>query len=389
MIRVAFLVSYDAYLYASLSIAKSLKDKNVEACFYILSDFDGISQRLVNNLKSEINNVTNISSDHFLASESDRFDVIFCGVGGKKLSGFLEKFCLKFRHTAGRPMTVTLFPGLTAYNQYAGMAARVKSDIILFNSKRNFDDYKTFCTEFKLDSDNGLLFGFPKLLSLTKKPPVRPAAIKNVLYVDSNIVPSTYEARDYIADRLVAYAEKFTDRKLTVLLRNKPSERNAHQSVYCLKRMILKNNPRLKNIDFSYENVTDILKKTDLCIGVSSTVLTEAIFANIPTAILSDFGIKEELGNVAFLGSGAFRSFTQLSEDDIPVGVDPDWHDENITLPHAHTDALMTKMTDKNTRKIMNENFQYMQFVTKKNTLKKEIFTILKCVCRRLTGCKR
>ena len=62
----------------------------------------------------------------------------------------------------------------------------------------------------------------------------------------------------------------------------------------------------------------EVLSRTDLLVTVSSTAAVEAIHRGIPTAILTDFGIRESLGNAHFLGSGCLAAF-----DDLDAGAHP------------------------------------------------------------------
>src|SRR5665647_1676141 len=61
-----------------------------------------------------------------------------------------------------------------------------------------------------------------------------------------------------------------------------------------------------------------VLNHTDLLVTVSSTAAAESIHRGVPTAVLTDFGIRESLGNAYFLGSGCLTSF-----DDLELGAAP------------------------------------------------------------------
>jgi hypothetical protein len=61
-----------------------------------------------------------------------------------------------------------------------------------------------------------------------------------------------------------------------------------------------------------------VLNHTDLLVTVSSTAAAEAIHRGVPAALLTDFGIRESLGNAYFLGSGCLASF-----DDLDAGAAP------------------------------------------------------------------
>jgi hypothetical protein len=67
----------------------------------------------------------------------------------------------------------------------------------------------------------------------------------------------------------------------------------------------------------------EVLDRTDLLVTVSSTAALEALHRRIPTAVLTDLGVREALGNHHFLGSGLLASWDQLDGGHRPV---PDAH---------------------------------------------------------------
>lgn len=70
----------------------------------------------------------------------------------------------------------------------------------------------------------------------------------------------------------------------------------------------------------------EVLDGTDLLVTVSSTAALESLHRRIPTAILTDLGIREPLGNHHFIGSGCLASWDQLDGGQRPKA-DPVWAD--------------------------------------------------------------
>jgi hypothetical protein len=68
----------------------------------------------------------------------------------------------------------------------------------------------------------------------------------------------------------------------------------------------------------------EVLDRTDLLVTVSSTAALEALHRRIPTAVLTDLGVREALGNHHFTGSGCLASWDQLDDGHLPVP-DPAW----------------------------------------------------------------
>ncbi|WP_282699210.1 DUF6716 putative glycosyltransferase [Streptantibioticus silvisoli] len=78
------------------------------------------------------------------------------------------------------------------------------------------------------------------------------------------------------------------------------------------------------SVEFAHGHMGDVLDATDLLVTVSSTAALEAMHRGIPTAVVTDLGVREALGNHQFLGSGALASFDELDDGVLP-NADPGW----------------------------------------------------------------
>lgn len=88
------------------------------------------------------------------------------------------------------------------------------------------------------------------------------------------------------------------------------------------------------NCRLVYGNMGEVLDDADLLVTVSSTAALESLHRGIPTAVLTDLGIREALGNHHFLGSGCLASWDQLDEGLLPRA-DPDWLADQGVAPIA------------------------------------------------------
>jgi hypothetical protein len=95
--------------------------------------------------------------------------------------------------------------------------------------------------------------------------------------------------------------------------------------------------------------MSDALRDTRLCLTFSSTAAIEAAVRGIPTRIITDLGIHENLGNHFFMGSGMLASFADVRPDMEHV-LDRDWRAANVVaavdrLPDltARCDALLSR----------------------------------------------
>jgi len=128
-----------------------------------------------------------------------------------------------------------------------------------------------------------------------------------------------------------------------IKLRSRPDEQTTHIERHHFTHLPVEPPP---NLDFVYGAMSDVLDRTDLCVTISSTAALEAMHRGIPTAVLTDMGIRESLGNHQFLGSGALVSWTDLDEGALPVA-DPDWLARNgggHTDPYAAVRARLAEL---------------------------------------------
>ena len=96
-------------------------------------------------------------------------------------------------------------------------------------------------------------------------------------------------------------------------LRSRVGEHTTHMEEYPYQRLAEKIPGGLPpNLRLVYGNMGEVLDRTDLLVTVSSTAALESLHRRIPTAILTDLGVREPLGNHHFLGSGCLASWDQL-----------------------------------------------------------------------------
>ncbi|NED84681.1 hypothetical protein G3I76_31880, partial [Streptomyces sp. SID11233] len=144
-----------------------------------------------------------------------------------------------------------------------------------------------------------------------------------VVFAVQPSVPERRADRLYLLRRAAQHARLHPGREVLVKLRSRPGEHTTHieeQPYQKLARSIeLPPNCRLE-----YGHMGTILDTASLLVTVSSTAALEALHRGVPTAVLTDLGIREALGNHAFLGSGCLTSWDALDAGHLPKA-DPAW----------------------------------------------------------------
>ncbi|KJF71936.1 hypothetical protein RP75_17855 [Agrobacterium arsenijevicii] len=92
----------------------------------------------------------------------------------------------------------------------------------------------------------------------------------------------------------------------------------------------------------SKESAVSLLAKASHCLTISSTVSVQAIKAGIPTAIIGDYGAREEYGLNYFFGSGLITTFDKIR---FPFEGKPEkyWWSYNVEDPDRHIARLISE----------------------------------------------
>lgn len=146
-----------------------------------------------------------------------------------------------------------------------------------------------------------------------------------VVFAVQPSVPESRTDRAYLLERAARHARLHPGREVLIKLRSRPGEHTTHLEEQPYQRLAERIPGGLPaNCRLVYGNMGEVLDGTDLLVTVSSTAALESLHRGIPTAVLTDLGIREVLGNHHFLGSGCLASWDQLDAGLLPQG-DPDW----------------------------------------------------------------
>jgi hypothetical protein len=214
-----------------------------------------------------------------------------------------------------RPLVLTGYVGVVYERITEGLLLRAGADLIAANSPADLDEFRSTFTGLGLPTDS---------LTLTRLPFLRPNGPRTssrytVTFAGQPGVPNTRWHRRYLVERLAEHAQRYPERDVLIKLRNLPGEQATHVEQFPYDELVRGLGPdRPKNLKLVGGDMGKVLNRTDLLVTVSSTAAVEAIHRGIATAALTDFGIRESLGNAYFIGSGCLASF-----DDLDAGAEP------------------------------------------------------------------
>lgn len=219
-----------------------------------------------------------------------------------------------------RPVIVTGYVGVVYEKLADGLLLRHGADVVLANSRHDAERFRAVYEGVGADASSVVEAALPFLGGA----PYAPEAGRDTLvFAAQPSVPVTRADRTYLLRRLVEHARLHPRREVLLKLRSKPGEHTTHLEELPYQKLV-RDLDTPPNFRLVYGHMGEVLDRTDLLVTVSSTAALEALHRRIPTAILTDMGVREVLGNHHFIGSGLLTSFDRLDKDVRPEP-DEEW----------------------------------------------------------------
>ncbi|MEA3315923.1 MAG: DUF6716 putative glycosyltransferase [Campylobacterota bacterium] len=246
--------------------------------------------------------------------------------GGNDINNIINK--LEIYST--RPIIISLFPGITVENQIDAFITRLKSDLVLLNSKKDEAKYKKLCNIFKVPY-NGFLYGaswYSKVENIS-------CEIENknyIVFFEQIDIPNLKNNRFELLTSLCNTAKKNPQKNF--LIKSREEFINQDTSLFSLsKELTLPSNLNFTQIDTSV-----LIHNMFLGISISSSTCIESILANKRFVLISNYGYKNTFLNF-YRGSNMILNLEDIDFDYLPV-VNNKWKIENIINPYEQIDSL-------------------------------------------------
>lgn len=256
--------------------------------------------------------------DFVESGELEESDAIVLALPGGAVQAVLHGLARRWPRPGRRPLVISGYVGVVYEKQAEGLLLRAGSDVILANSPADADTFRALLAGSGADASVVL----PTVLPFLGEPDsARPHGGPFTLtFAAQPGVPTTRAERELVVRRLVRHAALHPDREVLLKVRGRVGEQTTHREDHPYQVLGARLDvPKPDNLSVVYGNMGEVLERTDLLVTVSSTAAVESMHRGIPTAILTDFGIKEKLGNHYFIGSGCLASFNELDAGELPV----------------------------------------------------------------------
>ncbi|CAM5557657.1 hypothetical protein SAVIM338S_04582 [Streptomyces avidinii] len=275
----------------------------------------------------EADRLTEVTCAEFLAELSDPrrepYDVVVLALVGGAVQAVLHGARALWPGPGARPVFVTGYVGVVYEKLADGLLLRHGADLVLANSRRDAERFREVYEGVGADAAAVVETALP-FLGGAPYEPVGDTPHRVVFAVQPS-VPEGRADRAYLLGRAAEHARLHPEREVLIKLRSRPGEHTTHLEELPYQRLAERLPGGLPaNCRLAYGNMGEVLDTTDLLVTVSSTAALESLHRGIPTAVLTDLGIRESLGNHHFLGSGCLASWTQLDAGLLPKP-NPHW----------------------------------------------------------------
>ncbi|MFC9820811.1 DUF6716 putative glycosyltransferase [Streptomyces erythrochromogenes] len=321
--RVAVLADSDTRWKWGASTARRLVPDH-QLTGYLLRGRATPTARQLGEVGVRADRLAEVTCAEFLAEiERERYDVVVLALVGGAVQAVVHGARALWPTPARRPVLVTGYVGVVYEKLADGLLLRHGADLVLANSRHDAERFRAVYEGVGADAGAVTETALPFLGGA----PYEPAGSRahTVVFAVQPSVPDSRADRAYLLERAAGHARKHPDREVLIKLRSKPGEHTTHLEEQPYQRLAEKIPGGLPaNCRLVYGNMGEVLDGTDLLVTVSSTAALESLHRSIPTAVLTDLGIREALGNHHFLGSGCLASWDQLDAGLLPEG-DPVW----------------------------------------------------------------
>ncbi|MEU9398581.1 DUF6716 putative glycosyltransferase [Streptomyces sp. NPDC048242] len=249
----------------------------------------------------------------------ERYDVLVLALVGGGVQAMLHGL----RHAWGsgpRPVVVTGYVGVVYEKLADGLLLRHGADLVLANSAHDAERFRDVYEGVGADASAVTEVALPFLDGAPYGGQHEPFT---VVFAAQPSVPASRADRAYLLSRLIGHARRHPGREVLLKLRSKPGEHTTHIEELPYQKLVRGMDPPA-NFRLVYGHMGEVLDRTDLLVTVSSTAALESLHRRVPTAVLTDLGVREALGNHHFIGSGCLTSWDRIDAGELPKP-DPAW----------------------------------------------------------------
>ncbi|MEU0334791.1 DUF6716 putative glycosyltransferase [Streptomyces sp. NPDC006193] len=322
-LRIAVLADSDTRWKWGALTAQRLTPAAAEARLdgYLLRGRATPTPRQLREVGARADSLREVTGVEFLrAMTQDPYDVLVLALVGGGVQAMLHGLRNAWAGSPRRPVVVTGYVGVVYEKLADGLLLRHGADLVLANSRHDADRFRAVYEGVGADASAVTEVALPFLGGAPYTGGHEP---RTVVFAAQPSVPDNRRDRAYLLERLVGHARRHPGTEVLLKLRSRPGEHTTHIEELPYQKLVQGMRPPA-NFRLVYGHMGEVLDRTDLLVTVSSTAALEALHRRVPTAVLTDLGVREALGNHHFIGSGCLASWDQLDAGHRPVP-DEEW----------------------------------------------------------------
>ena len=347
--RLLVIASHDSFIKNGLYIGEFFNTNGFEIEYHITISDKKIDKDHLKQigLVESFTNGSLISSFENIIKE--KYDAILLSLTGNHIKAFVNLFndYYKKNNDKKRPVLITGYTGILHERSYIGFSNRLGADVVFLNSKSDYDYFSNLLIKLNIPIDNLFITGLPYLDKIEKekinieKP--------GVLFAGQTLFPRKLSERAYILDRFIKLAIDNPDIDFYFKPRHKLKQTTFHSMTFHYEKILKRLSSKYSippNFKFTYERIDLLIRKTNLCVSVSSTAVLEALALGKSFGILSDFGIVQDYANHFFIGADVFMSINEIPQK-LHIKTNPEWTNQNVVIDNNCRKRIYAAVLDK------------------------------------------
>lgn len=216
-----------------------------------------------------------------------------------------------------RPGLVSGLPGVGLPARRKGMEYRRLGDLFIAHSEHERLAYEAVARKCDVPVEV-VVARLPMLASPLPPCAAAPdARIDTVVFAPQAKVPADPVQREEILLALASFARNNPGAQAIVKVRSRPGEQETHREQFTyaalLERLVSTGRIGPDEVTVGIGPMSRFLQPGSALVTVSSTAALESIDRGLPTLIVSDFGVSDELLNAVFEGSGILGSLADVA----------------------------------------------------------------------------
>lgn len=320
-LRVAVLADSDTRWKWGALTASRVAPREIRTDGYLLRGRATPTARQLGEVGVRADSLREVTAAGFLrAMREEPYDILVLALVGGGVQAMLHGLGRVWEDRTDRPVVVTGYVGVVYEKLADGLLLRHGADLVLANSRQDAERFRAVYEGVGADASSVTEVALP---FLGGAPYTGERDPYTVVFAAQPSVPESREDRTYLLNRLVGHARRHPGREVLLKLRSKPGEHTTHIEELPYQKLAQRQDLPA-NVRLVHGHMGEVLDRTDLLVTVSSTAALESLHRGIPTAVLTDLGIREALGNHHFVGSGCLTSWDRLDDGHRPEP-DPEW----------------------------------------------------------------